>query len=478
MITRRIMLINSLSAAAFGLLPRRGFAAVGSNTVLRAGTSKAALLEDETKLTDVWAYNDTVPGPVIRAKKGEELAIEFVNGLEQATSVHWHGIRIENAMDGVSYLTQKPVEPGESFTYRFTVPDAGTYWYHPHNRTWEQLARGLYGALIVEGDEPQGAVDRDLTIVADDWRLEQGGALHEASLGARHDWAHAGRLGNILTLNGKAYERLNVRPGEWVRLRFINAANARVFRFTIGDQENWLAAIDGQPVKPALLPKAGITLAPAQRADLMVRVEGEPGDEIPIVETSIDGSLVAGYLVCEQEPSGGQAVSNAPVPLITNVIPDPDLENATSHELIMSGGARRFLVAGNFKGEEMDGRELAGTHKQFWAFNGNVGMSDTPFFSSKRGETVRLSMVNETAWPHSIHLHGHHFRELSRSRLSDNAPTKATEYGPDAWRDTVLMQADEKVEIAFVADNPGKWMLHCHMLEHQAAGMGTWYEVI
>ncbi|MEO1143570.1 MAG: multicopper oxidase domain-containing protein, partial [Pseudomonadota bacterium] len=115
---------------------------------------------------------------------------------------------------------------------------------------------------------------------------------------------------------------------------------------------------------------------------------------------------------------------------------------------------------------------------QFWSFNGNVGMSETPFFSAKRGETIRLVMVNETAWPHSIHLHGHHFRVLSRSRRSDNSPISASEYGPDAWRDTVLMQADEKVEIAFVADNPGKWMLHCHMLEHQAAGMGTWYEVV
>ncbi len=473
MFTRRRFLAGSSGVLAMAASAPLFAASEKLSYKIAPMASKAVLLEDGGKQTAVWAYNGLVPGPVVRTKKGEEVSIEVFNQLEHPTTIHWHGIRIDNAMDGVAGLTQVPIQPGERFVYRFTPPDAGTYWYHPHNKTWEQLARGLYGTLIVEGDAEEGQFDRDYPIVADDWRLENDGSIHEASFQSMHDWSHEGRLGNVLTLNGKPYERLEVIAGERVRLRFINTSNARIMRFSLANQETSLIALDGQPIPETKLGGDGITLAPAQRADLVLDINGREGDEIAILETSNNDRLVAGYLVCGQ----GKATHSSaklPVTLKNNSVPEPELSNARVLELEMSGGAMRFLTSGIYKGQKMGGRELATKHQQLWAFNGVAGMPEQAFFSARRGETIKLKLLNETAWPHSIHLHGHHFRILSRDRGS----VAMGDYEKHAFRDTVLLERDETVEIAFVAENPGKWMMHCHMLEHQAAGMATWFEVL
>lgn len=473
MLTRRRFLTSSSGALALATSAPLYAAEKGPSYAIIPQPSKAVLLENGAKQTAVWAYDGMVPGPTVRAKKGEEVTIEVINQLDQATTIHWHGIRIDNAMDGVAGLTQVPIQPGERFVYRFTPPDAGTYWYHPHNRTWEQLARGLYGSLIVEGDAEQNQFDRDYAIVADDWRLESNGSIHEASFQSMHDWSHAGRLGNVLTLNGKPYERLEVITGERVRLRFINAANARIMRFALANQQAKIIALDGQPVPATKLTEKGIELAPAQRADLVFDVLGSEGDQIAILETSSTESLVAGYLVCGKGKATRKS-PDLPITLRRNSVPEPNLSNARTVELVMTGGAMRFLTSGVYKGQKTDGRELARKHQQVWAFNGVAGMPEQAFFSARRGETIKLKLLNETAWPHSIHLHGHHFRVLTRTGGS----VAMADYEKQAFRDTVLLDRDDAVEIAFVADNPGKWMMHCHMLEHQASGMATWFEVV
>ena len=466
------------SATAICALPALAHAGFTKKTDYKIIPQKAqaSLLETPDKFTDVWAYNGIVPGPVIHARKGQEISIEVFNQLDQPTSIHWHGIRIDNKMDGVAYLTQDPIQPGESFIYTFTPPDAGTYWYHPHNRTWEQLSRGLYGTLIVHDDAKPQDFDRDIPIIADDWRLENDGPIHEESLGSLRDWSHAGRLGNILTLNGKPYENLEVVAGERIRLRFINAANARIMRFGIEGIRPWLVALDGQPIDPVKLSTKGVVIAPAQRADLVIDVKGVQGDKIAILETSSADALISGYLdiVEGATPPKKTTVQK----LIPNMIPKPDLASATKIDLLMSGGAMRFLTSSRFKGEEIDGRELARTHRQLWAFNGQAGMTDEPLFVAKKGETISMKLINETAWPHAIHLHGHHFRIIAKGPLTSAILSSIEDEEKDAHRDTVLIQRDEIVEIAFVADNPGKWMLHCHMLEHQASGMGTWFKVV
>ena len=156
-----------------------------------------------------------MPGPVIRVRQGERVRRRFVNELPQASTVHWHGIRIENAMDGVPELTQAAVPPGGSFLYDFVAPDAGTYWYHSHNLTWEQLARGLYGALIVEEADGGPEVDRDELLLIDDWRLTPEAQIDQR-FGAMGDRSHglSGRLGNWVTINGVSDWRREVRRHE------------------------------------------------------------------------------------------------------------------------------------------------------------------------------------------------------------------------------------------------------------------------
>ncbi len=431
---------------------------------LVAESSRQALLEADGPLAAIWAYGGTAPGPLLRVRQGDELAVRLENRLEQPTTVHWHGIRIDNAMDGVAGMTQAPVPPGGSFDYRFTPPDAGTYWYHPHTgQSWEQLARGLYGVLIVEEREAQD-VDQDLLFVADDWRLTESGEIDEASFGRPHDFFHAGRLGNVLTINGKPYETYRVRAGARVRLRMISTANARVLHFRLPEAPAWLIALDGQPVPPRPL-EGDVLLAPGQRADLVLDMTATPGAEQRIYEVS--GEPVACTTFAYGEEASRPPRESAPSALPPNPLPRLG-ERRKTVDLIMEGGAMRFLAEAVYKGQVMDGRSLALEEGQFWAFNGVAGMSKRPLFSARRGETWEIRMVNRTAFPHAMHLHGHHMTEIARS---DGPPDR------EAWRDTVLMQPDVELTVAFVADNPGKWMLHCHMLEHQAAGMQTWIEV-
>jgi len=229
-ISKRRFLLSAAGAASFAALPFRLNRAFASDGVIEITAGKIQKkLADGGLLSSLWSYNGEVPGPEIRVKKGERVRVRFHNKLEEPSSIHWHGIRIENAMDGVAGLTQEPVPPGGSFDYDFTAPDAGTFWYHAHNKSWNQVARGLYGPLIVEEPEPLFNSAHDLTLVIDDWRLKRDGAFDEESLGALMDWSHGGRLGNWLTVNGKFPERFQVQAGEPYRLRLINSSNARIF---------------------------------------------------------------------------------------------------------------------------------------------------------------------------------------------------------------------------------------------------------
>ena len=468
MISRRQFLALGSASAAALLLPARPAAPAGEPLVLEPKPNTAPLYGDTGDPTPVWAYQGRVPGPVIRARRGERVRVRLKNGLVQPTTLHWHGIRLDNAMDGVPGLTQAPVPPGETFEYDFAPPDAGTFWYHPHHRSWEQMARGLYGLLIVEEDDPP-AVDREIAFVADDWRLDEDGKINEASFGDMRDWSHAGRLGNWLTINSRSTPEFPVRAGERIRLRCVNAANARVlaFDFERHTLRPHVIAWDGQPVAPEALDSGGLVLAPAQRADLLIDVAGEPGTGVPVFEVSMREKVEAARFVIGPEPPLRKAFTD-PVSLPPNPLPGPlDVAAAQPIDLLMEGGAMGGMRRATYQGKMFDIRELAGLGK-IWAFNGVIGRPKEPLARIPKGRTAVIDMVNRTAWPHAMHLHGHHFRVVERDgEKVAGAP----------WRDTELMKADERVKIAFVADNPGKWLLHCHMLEHHAAGMVTWIEV-
>lgn len=246
-LTRRAFLASAAAGAAGAMLPLLGQSAVQAAALrdarLRAAPGRVRLLPEVYGETAAWSYNGTVPGPEIRVRQGERLRVEVENALDEETTVHWHGVRVPNAMDGVPHLTQAPIAPGETFTYEFEALDAGTFWYHPHQRSFEQVGRGLYGPLIVEEARPV-RVDRDLTWVLSDLRLTKTAEMRD-DFGNRHDMMHNGRVGNTVTINGRVPDSFSVRKGERIRLRLINAANARIFGLDFGYHEPVVIALDG-----------------------------------------------------------------------------------------------------------------------------------------------------------------------------------------------------------------------------------------
>lgn len=432
---------------------------------LVAKPGRVRLVGAANPATDVWTFGGTVPGPTIRARQGDTLRIAVGNELPEETTVHWHGIRVPNAMDGVPHLTQKPIGPGEAFTYEFALPDAGTYWYHPHARSFEQVPRGLHGALIVAEAEPPG-VDRDDIWVLADWRLDKDAKL-AGDFGNFRDMSHDGRLGNTVTINGSELEEWPMRAGERVRLRLVNACSARIFALEFKDHRPVTIALDGQPVSPRAPEGGRVVLGPAERADLILDATGKPGQRSSVIDAQTKGReyrLVD--LVYDAQPSRAAAFPPPPS-LRANALPEPDLAAAQRHRIAFTGGMMGGPFEAALDGKTLDPRGLAERGK-FWAVNGiagsdhHAGHAMPPLLTLKRGTHCVLEMANDTAWHHPIHLHGHVFRVVARAGL----PLKLRD-----WRDTVLMAPHEHLDIAFVADNPGDWMFHCHILDHQQGGM-------
>lgn len=461
-LSRRGVLQGGLSVAGTGFLTASPFAAASAEDgflEITASPSQHRLYGDKSEASDLWTYNGALPGPEIRARRGARIKVRLINNLEEPTSIHWHGIRIDNAMDGVSGLTQVPVQPGDIFEYDFTVPDAGTYWYHAHNKSWNQVGRGLYGPLIIDEEQPVFDAEHDLTLMVDDWRLNEDGTLDTESFGSLMDWSHAGRLGNWLTVNGQSNPTFNLKAGDSYRLRLLNVCNARVLEIDPERLGGELLGFDGQvfakPIKPD---RRALTLGPAQRVDLLI--SPRVGQTPALVETSTREPFVfANFTV-----SDGGTPARSPALPRPNLLPEPDLKTARSVKLDMTGGAMGNMTEIRHKEHVLTREDIRETG-QLWAFNDIAGVDTHPLFHAARGDTILLETVNNTAWRHAIHSHGHHFRVVG---------TDGT-LGP--WRDTFLIDRNESIQIALLADNPGKWLFHCHMLEHAAAGMTTWFNV-
>ena len=424
---------------------------------LEAKPARADLVGDPHPPTGVWTYNNAVPGPELRVRQGERLRVSVANSLDQTTSVHWHGVRVPNAMDGVPGVTQPPIAAnGGTFVYEFDLPDAGTYWYHPHSRSYEQVARGLAGLLVVEDREPL-AVDRDVAWALQDWRLARNAQLR-ADFGNMMDRTHAGRIGNTVTVNGVVAESFDVRAGERVRLRLANLATARIFGLEFRGHRPVVVAYDGQPVAPHEPEQSVIVLGPGQRVDVVLDMTAAPGERFDVVDRFYRQNT---YRLLSLEYAGAPPLRTrfpeAPR-LAPNPTPEIDLARAVRHEVLLRGGM----------GPGMMGRgmgEMGMMGGMTWTINGvaiDEGHAHEPLFVLERGRTYVVALANDTNWHHPMHLHGHFFRVLSRNGRS--TPRRE-------WRDTVLLASNERAEIAFVADNPGDWMFHCHVLEHQASGM-------
>ncbi len=460
MLTRRRFLQNAAAGAAIGSL-----ATPTASETWRELTARAAawpIAPPEFGQTDLWTFGGSLPGTELRFAQGDRLAIRVRNDLPQPTSVHWHGLRLPNGMDGVPDMTQPPIGPGESFDYAFELKDAGSFWYHSHLKSTEQVERGLYGPLIVDEAEAPD-IDADIVLVLDDILLNETATLVEG-FDNMHDASHAGRLGNLILTNGSLDWRTRVQPGMRLRLRLINAATARIFQLGLQGMRGWTMALDGMPLAKPQGIEGRFLLAPAQRADLFVDVLAEPGSPASLVHFLPDGGYAqATFDVGE---GGGRTARGMPDTLPPNpVLPPPDLSAALALEMRMEGGMMGGMQQASFDGRMMDMRELM-QHGHVWALNGVAGMPEAPFAELSEGQPVRMKLINDTAFPHAMHLHGMHFAEV----LPDGKP------GP--LRDTVLVMPQEMPEIAFTAGPPGKWLFHCHMLSHQASGMKTWFRIV
>jgi FtsP/CotA-like multicopper oxidase with cupredoxin domain len=449
--------MKRLAAGVGAALVPRVEAAPGARA-LRAAPARVQLVGEPYPATDVWAYERGVPGPELRARQGDRLRIEFVNELPDASTVHWHGVRVPNAMDGVPHLTQPPVAgSGGRFVYEFPLEDAGTFWYHPHLGSPEQVGRGLYGALIVEEQRPL-PVDRDIVWVLGDWRLDREARI-VGDFRSFMDASHAGRIGNTVTINGKVPEAFDVRAGERLRLRLVNAANARIFALDFRGHAPTIIALDGHPVEPHAPAGGRVVLGPGMRGDILLDATGDPRATYTVVD---DFYPRQAYRLLDLRYGDRREAGRAkePVPkLARNPVAEPNLSEAQRHVIRFEGG-----MMGGMPMERM--ASASNPSSSVWTINGTrVHENDhahDPILKLAHRRSYVLELVNETAWHHPIHLHGHVFRVLSRD--GKPAPYRA-------WADTVLISPRSRAEVAFVADNPGDWMLHCHVLEHQASGM-------
>lgn len=454
-------MLAGVASTAFGVSP---VLAAEATPRLRSGKLSRQLAGADGA-TEFWGYNGQLPGPVLRYRKGERAIIDLENGLDQLSTVHWHGLRVPNPMDGVPFVTQAPVAPGQSFRYEFELPDSGTFWYHPHQKSFEQVGRGMYGAFIVDEERPI-EVDRELLWVLGDFRIDLKTGAH-APFGAIVQHAQEGRLGNVVTINGVPAGAASVeavRSGERVRWRLINAATARVFRLSLDGHEPWVVAYDGQGITPHRPRDNVIVLGPGMRVDLVLDLMAKPGSVYKLRDVSAGTVLTT--LKYRDEAPLRTAPLGASMDLQRNSFAKPNLKKAGLHSIDFQGGDFGPPAIGAIDGKEISYHDMKSKFGLAWTVNSHVAAEDAhehqPLLVLKKGNSYIISMTNKTAFDHPIHLHGHFFRVLSYN----GEPARYEE-----WRDTVFMEPWSEIEIALVAREPGDWMFHCHVLEHAAAGM-------
>lgn len=424
---------------------------------LAAAPMRLRLRPEPAPEIDALALEGSVPGPVLRVRQGEEARFGFHNRTERPLSLHWQGVRLANAMDGLGGLTQEPVAPGGTFEYRFTPPDAGTFLVRPLviGGSAEAAERGLSALLLVEEKDPP-RVDQDVALVIDDWKLGPDGTL--APFGDLLERASTGRLGGYLAVGGaEAPRTIQAPPNARLRLRLANACNARSMRIRFDGLKVYVAAIDGQPTDTFEPLRSTLPFAPGTRYDLFVDLGPDPG-----AKGSVVALLGPGIPLVTVEAAGEPLKPKPPIEaLAPNRLLPPEirLQNAARRTVTIAGGAARGP----------DGQlTFGGDPSRIWTVNGATGSAASgPLLSVRRGTPVVLQIANQTPTGQPLHLHGHAFRLLH---------PKDDGWEP-YWLDTLLVPENRTVQIAFVADNPGRWALSSTVLERLDAGLWTWFEV-
>lgn len=450
--------MGGLAAAAMPSLPALAGERVRQFN-LRAQPARISLGSGPEFLA--YTYNGQVPGPTLRVREGERVQVVLENNLPQPTTIHWHGLPVPNAMDGVPELTQVAAPPGGRFVYEFRARPAGTYFYHSHQGY--QLDQGLYGALVVEEARPRGGWDREYTLLLEDWVTSDGGG---PAARRRRPPSGMGMMGrgsmsrgtgapllepyyDAYAVNGRVYpatEPLKVRRGDKVRLRLINASSASIYDLALAGHRLTVTHCDGRPVEPATFDM--VRLGGGERYDVEFVAEnpgawllaawdsglGESGLRVPLLYQGTNRSQPI-------PPRFGRGLSVATYGDLAAAAPPPD------------GGQPELWYRQALSG---------GMHSPFWSINGRM-YPDSDILGVEAGRRVRLSYFNHSPMPHPMHLHGHFFQvvnpRLARQRW--------------IYKDTALVEPMQGLEVELTADNPGLWFHHCHNLYHLEAGMAN-----
>jgi FtsP/CotA-like multicopper oxidase with cupredoxin domain len=390
--------------------------------------------------TPAWTYNGTVPGPMVRANVGDRVVVHFKNLLPEETTVHWHGLRVPNEMDGAPGATQEPIATGGEFRYEFELKDAGTYWYHPHTDSSAQVGRGLYGAFIVDDPRDPKEFGDDLVMLMSDIGLDENGQLVPSDSGGNFGDLF-GREGSVLLVNGQVLPTLKVRQGKQQRWRIINATRARYYNLRLRNHrfmrlggDNGLAARSEDIYN--------LILTPGERADAVFTPADPPGTRNVLRWVPTERGYGSTYNRASEPMLTIETVAETPV------IPEPiPTELRTIEPIDVSNAKHRTLdltIA------------IASTVE--------MGVNGVPYWQAKPleitlGDTEVWRIVNNTDFSHPFHLHGYFFQVLDDDRVPE-------------WKDTVNVPTKSEITIAVRFDErPGAWMYHCHILDHAEAGM-------
>ncbi|MBD9397308.1 multicopper oxidase family protein [Pseudomonas sp. PDM11] len=402
-------------------------------------------------VTPAWTFGGQAPGVELRCRQGDELRVRFINHLPEPTTIHWHGIRLPLEMDGVPYVSQAPVLPGEFFDYRFVTPDAGSYWYHPHESSAKQLGRGLVGPLIIEEREPTG-FKHERTLCLKSWHVDEAGAFTEFSV--PREAAREGTRGRLSTINGVSLPTLELPAGQVVRLRLINVDSTITYRLNLSGGEARIYALDGNPIKSRPL-GTEYWLGPGMRIDLALKVPAAGSEELSLRNGPL--RLATIKAVASNEPA-----AEWPPALPPNPVAEPDVAKAETLRFNFEWAAALASPAD----------EAAGRYK-YWQINGQAWdindktCADRPIAKLKKDGHYIFVLRNMAQYQHPIHLHGLIFKVLDSNRR------KIEPY----YTDTFLLGKNETARIAFVADNPGVWMFHCHVIDHMETGLMAAVEI-
>lgn len=449
----------------------------------------------------MYGFNGQYPGPLIRVKQAARITVRFVNRIDQPSTIHWHGIRLDNQYDGVPDVTQAPVPPGGSFVYRVKFPDPGIYWYHPHVREDIQQDQGLYGNLLVDSPDPgyYNPVNAEEVLMLDDLLVDDQGILPYG--GDVGNFSIMGRFGNLLLVNGEPGYRLQVRKGDVVRFLLTNVANARTLNLSFGGNPIKLVGADiSRFEREEMVPS--VVIAPAQRYVVEVKFD-RPGT-YPIVNQVQALNNFFGEFQPAVDTLGLVTVESTPTPksyakefaALRSVQAVSD-EVEPYRKYFDRAPDKHLLLTVNIQGLPIVVTAFMSVDTMFfppqeWA----DGMPDMNWVSTanavhwimrdldakqdnmdiawhfKKGEVVKVRMTNDALsmhpMSHPIHFHGQRLLILARNGIPEENL---------AWRDTILLPVGQTVDFLLELTNPGRWMAHCHIAEHLEAGMMMTFDV-